>query len=82
MKVHIRISPIAGFCEQRQEIEVVLKHGSKSEVETLLYNKLGVNPFNMEAIMFLLNGRGLEPREDVVFQDGDQLWLLPQLSGG
>jgi molybdopterin converting factor small subunit len=34
--------------------------------------------------MFLHNGRALDRQKDpsVIFNDGDKLWLLPQISGG
>ena len=82
LRVHIKVFPIAGLCEQRQEIELALEEGSMTEMETLLFKRLEVNPGNIEAYMFLHNGRGLDNDKDVVFRDGDQLWLLPQISGG
>ena len=86
LRVNVKIFPIAGLCEQRQDIELVLEEGSMNELEMLLFRKLNVNPGNVEAYMFLHNGRGLcsspDKYKDVVFQNGDQLWLLPQISGG
>ena len=82
MNVHVKIFPIAGLSEQRQEMELALEEGNMGELETLLFNRLGANPGNAEAYMFMLNGCGLDNWEEVVFRNGDQLWMLPQISGG
>ena len=82
MKVQVSVFPIAGLCSQKQEMELALEEGSMGELETLLFNRLGVKFRKAEALMLMLNGRGLDIHEEVVFCDGDQLWLLPQISGG
>ena len=82
MKVHVKVFPIAGLSNKRQEFEVSLEEGSMSCLETHLEERLGVTPRNVKSLMFLHNGRGLDNRENAVFRDGDLLWLLPQISGG
>ena len=82
MKVNIRVFPIAGLCNQRLEMALALEEGSMNELLRLLSGQLGVNLPETGAFMFLHNGRGLDRYEDVFFQDGDQLWLLPRISGG
>ena len=92
MKVHIKIFPIVGICDQSQKLELPLEEGNLSEALALLEGRLGVNlginsggihsACKIETLMFLHNGRRLDSRKDAVFRDGDQLWLLPLLSGG
>ena len=82
MKVQVSVFPIAGLCNEKQEIELAMEEGNMGELETLLFNRLGVKLQKAEALMFMLNGRGLGRDEEVVFCDGDKLWLLPQISGG
>jgi len=82
MKVHVAIFPVAGLCVQRQDFEVFLDKGSVGEMETVLFDRLGVNPFKIDALMFLHNGQALDIDEAAVFHGGDQLWLLPRISGG
>ena len=82
MRMHIKIFPIAGLCDQQQELELSLEVGCMSELETLLQKRLSADLRKIEELMFLHNGYRLDKNEDVVFQDGDQLWLLPQISGG
>ena len=81
MKVHIKIFPIVGICDQSQKLELPLEEGNLSEALALLEGRLGMN-CKIETLMFLHNGRALDCRKDAVFQDGDQLWLMPLLSGG
>ena len=83
MKVQVKIFPAAGLCDQKQEFEIVLNKGNFAELETRLEERFGINPLPIESLIFLHNGRGLDGRrENVTFQDGDLLWLLPQISGG
>ena len=94
MKVHVKIFPIAGLCNQSQKLELALEEGHFSEMLMCLQGRLGANLDNnpddcsgdgfdkFEKLMFMHNGRALGKCKDVVFQDGDQLWLLPLLSGG
>ena len=83
MKVNIKIFPIAGLSEQRREMEIALEeNGGMGELLARLQEQLDVNLQKIEALMFLHNGRGMDKSENVIFQDGDQLWLLPQISGG
>ena len=83
MTVHIKLFPIAGICNQSQEMELALEEGKLGEALTKLYERLGVDlDVKLEKLMLLHNGRALDMRKNVVFQDGDRLWLLPLLSGG
>ena len=84
MKVHVKVFPIAGVNDQSQKIEILLGEGSLSEALMHLQERLcpGSNPGKLEKLMFLHNGRYLDRHKDAVFQDGDELWLLPLLSGG
>ena len=82
MKVHVKVFPIAGLCEQRREMDFSLENGGMGELEPLLERELGVSLDKIKSLMFLHNGRGLDEPENVVLCDGDLLWLLPQISGG
>ena len=82
MEVQITILPIAGFCGEKQELKLYLEEGSISELAALLEERFGVNLRSIESLLFLRNGRGMDVSEDVVFADGDQLALLPQITGG
>ena len=82
MNVQIKIFPIAGLCDQAQKLELALEDGGMGELLRSLQDQLGVNLSENETIMFLHNGRALDRREETVFHDGDQLWLMPQISGG
>ena len=82
MKVQVKVFPITGLCNQSQKLELALGNGNFSEVLTLLAEKLGVSFDKFEKLMFLHNGRGLDRKKDVVLCDGDELWLLPLISGG
>jgi len=82
MKVRIRIFPAAGIDKVPDEFEITPEKGCLSEVLALLRENLGLDPAENAALMFLHNGQELDIRKEAVFQDGDQLWLLPLLSGG
>ena len=82
MIVFIKIFPSVGVCNQTQKLEIALKNGSFCELLTLLEGKLNVSLEKLEKLMFVHNGRGLDRQKDVVLCDGDELWLLPLLSGG
>ena len=82
MNVHIKIFPIAGLNNKKQELEIALEEGNLNEALNQLQERLGVNFREMKTLMFLHNGKGLVKHEDNVFREGDQLWLLPLLSGG
>ena len=82
MKVYIKIFPIAGLFNKRQELEIALENGGLNETLALLEEKLGVNFREIKTLMFLLNGYRLDDKKEVAFREGDQLWLLPLLSGG
>ena len=81
MTVQLKIFPIAGLCDATQEISVPLSEGNLNELMTHIRKKLNADPSD-NAIMFLHNGRGLESSEEAVLLDGDQMWLLPRISGG
>ena len=82
MKVNIKIFPIAGLCSESKKLELTLEEGNLGEVLRLLEENLGAKLSKLEEFMFLHNGRGLDRGKDIFFQDGDQLWLLPMVSGG
>jgi len=82
MKVNIKIFPIAGLFNKKQELEIALENGDLNEALTRLQELLGVNFRENKTLMYLHNGYKLESQNDAVFQEGDQLWLLPILSGG
>ena len=81
MNVHIKIFPIAGLCDETRKLELTLEEGSMNELLTNLREQFNVNP-KIEELMFLHNGRALNRRKNTVFRNGDELWLLPMLSGG
>jgi len=82
MKVQVKIFPVAGLCDQKRELEITLEEGNMNELEVHLEERMGVNPRVIKSLMFLHNGRAMGEQENVVFKDGDLLWLLPQISGG
>jgi len=82
MNVHIKIFPIAGLNDRKQELEITLEKGNLNEALNRLREQTGVNFGEMKTLMFLHNGKALDKHEDNVFREGDQLWLLPVLSGG
>ena len=82
MKVHINIFPIAGLCNQSKKLDLNLEEGNLGEVLILLEQILDAKLSKLEELIFLHNGRGVDKRKEILFQDGDQLWLLPMISGG
>ena len=82
MNVHIKVFPIAGLCDQTRRLELALENGSMGELQSLLHKELDLDMSKFETLMFMHNGRALDRRRDVVFDDGDELWLLPLLCGG
>jgi molybdopterin converting factor small subunit len=82
MKIRVKIFPAAGLSDKTQEFDMELKEGNISEVLTSLQKRLNFNPDILETINFIHNGRLLVTREKVIFSDEDQLWLMPQISGG
>ena len=82
MKVHVKIFPAAGLCDKTQKMDVTLEEGDMGELETRLQERLGVNSGKIRDLMLLHNGCASDRRNDVIFRDGDQLWLMPVLSGG
>ena len=87
MKIHVRIFPVAGLCDKTQELDILLEHGNLNGIlaylkEQLFQERMAADPGSIEKLMFLHNGHALDRKKDTVFKDGDELWLLPQLSGG
>jgi len=87
VNVAVKVFPADGLCDQKSELRISLENGSLNELGARLEEVLGVNPFVIESLMFLHNGRALDEkelieRENIVFADGDTLWLLPRISGG
>ena len=82
MKVFVKVFPTAGLCDETRKLEIALEEGNMSELQTHLQERLDANPNKIEELMFVHNGRAMDKRKDVFFQDGDQLWLMPMLSGG
>ena len=84
MNIRVKIFPIAGLCEKTQEMELSPGKGSLEEALGLLREQLGADGelCEIESLMLLHNGRVLDKRSNAVFRDGDELWLLPLLSGG
>ena len=82
MKVHVKVFPTAGLCDETKKVDIDLEEGNMSELQLQLQEQLGASPHQIEGLMFLHNGFSLDKHKEVAFQDGDQLWLLPLLSGG
>ena len=82
IKLKVKIFPAAGLWDQKRELEIELNESSLIELMAILDKRLNVNQEKMKRLMFLHNGRALDRSKDVVFNNGDQLWLLPLLSGG
>ena len=82
MNVHVKIFPIAGLCDKTQKLAIVLKNGTMDELLEHVQEQLGVTLYETETIIFLHNGCALDRHKETVFKDGDQLWLLPLISGG
>ena len=82
MNVHVKIFPIAGLSDKTQKLVLALKNGTMSELLAHLQEQLGVTLNKTKTIIFLHNGCALDRYKETVFKDGDQLWLLPLISGG
>ena len=82
MNIQIRIFPIAGLCNEKKELELALEKGNFYEAQARLEELLGISFRENKTLMFLHNGQGLDRNKDIVFREGDQLWLMPLLSGG
>ena len=82
MKVHVKVFPIAGLCDRTKKLDIALEDGSMNELQACLRERLDVNNHKIETLMFLHNGHALDKQKDAVFKDGDQLWLMPVISGG
>ena len=81
MKANIKVFPIAGLCEKSLKLEIALEKGTLDEIFEFLQGRFGEN-LKTETLMLMHNGRRLDLNNNTVFKDGDQLWLLPLLSGG
>ena len=86
MKIQIKIFPAAGICDKLREMKIDLDEGTFSELLLELNKELGeifgADKETIKTLMFLHNGRALDTQREVFFKDKDELWLLPQLSGG
>ena len=82
MNVHVKIFPIAGLCDKTQKFVITLKNGTMSELLAYLHEQLGITLNKTETLIFLHNGCALDRHKEPVFIEGDQLWLLPLISGG
>jgi len=82
MKMNVKVFPVTGLCNRTREMEVNLEEGSMSELLAHLQKQLDADLPETESLIFIHNGHGLDKCKNVVFQDKDQLWLLPILSGG
>ena len=81
MRVNVKVYPIAGVSDATQEMEVALTEGNLNELMTLLQERLGAGLCE-KSVMILYNGQALDLKADVVFSNGDQLWVMPCISGG
>ena len=82
MTVHVKVFPIAGLCDETQKLELALEEGNMDELLMQLQECLKTDQLKTEALMFMHNGRTLNRSKDVAFRDGDEVWLMPLLSGG
>jgi len=81
MSIHVKVFPIAGVCDAAQVMDVTLNEGCLSELMTILTRQLGTDP-RKQGIMILNNGQSLDVDADASLNDGDNLWVMPRLSGG
>ena len=81
MKVSVKVFPITGVSDAAQELEITLSEGNLSELIAILQLRFRVDPHD-ESIMILHNGQALDSYADVILSNGDQLWMMPCLSGG
>jgi len=82
MKVHVKMFSIPGICEASREMEFALCEGDLKELLNLLQEEVGDAPLPLDNLLILHNGRALVKNENAQFSDGDDLWILPQISGG
>ena len=88
MMIFLKVFPIVGVCDQSQELEIAFEKNKMNEVLTHLEERVGFSLADkFEKLMLLHNGQVLDKdvlnrSKEVVFEDGDRLWLLPLLSGG
>jgi len=82
MKVQVSVFPIAGTTEKKQELQITMEKGSLEEALARIEERLDINLPKIETLLLLRNGQGLNKNEELILKDGDQLWVLPQLSGG
>ena len=84
MNIRVKIFPIAGICGRTQEEELFLEKGRVGEALELLRSRLGIDKDlrAIETLMLMHNGRVMDKSLDENLKEGDELWLLPPLSGG
>lgn|GEM_PF-4713274 len=80
-KVKIKVFPLADVTDTSFETELTLSEGSLYECMTYLNEQFNTELREKE-IMILHNGRSLDIYADAVIAEGDQVWVLPRLSGG
>jgi len=80
-KVKIKVFPLADVVDASFETELTLTDGSLYECMTYLNTHFGTE-LREKDIMILHNGQSLDIFANAVINDGDQLWVLPCLSGG
>ena len=82
MKILVKIFPTAGLADKTIQMEIDLKAANISELLSVLHEKLGTDPAKIETLNFMHNGRMYTRHEDLILKDGDQIWLLPKITGG
>ena len=82
MKIQVSVFPIAGIAEKKREFELTMENSNLEETLVQIEERLGVNLPKIETLLLLHNGQGLNKNKELAFKDGDQLWVLPQISGG
>jgi len=80
-KVKIKVFPLADVTDTAFETELTLTEGSLYECMTYLNKHFGTELREKE-IMILHNGHSLDIHMDAEVNDGDQVWVMPCLSGG
>ena len=81
MKINVKIYPIAGLNEATQVMDAALDEGNLSELVTFLCRQLGAD-LREYGVMILNNGQSLDIESNVILNDGDNIWVMPRLSGG
>ena len=80
-KVRIKVFPLADVTDAAFETELTMTEGNLFECMTFLNKHFGTE-LREKGIMILHNGQSLDIHADAEVSDGDQVWVLPRLSGG